>query len=427
MIKKIITEVKGRMVFDSRGYPTVEAEIIVMNKYSGIAIAPSGASKGINEALEKRDENNQYLGQSVFNNISYINTIIKDVLVGQNVEDQEEIDKKLLKLDGTSNKTFLGANTTVAVSMAALKSAATSNKTQLWNYLNPKSKKLPLPEVQIIGGGAHAIGTIPIQDFMIIPNGANNYLEALEWIFKIYREAGKRLMKEKKLYGVADEGGYWPSFSNIDNILFFLTKIIEDLGYKPFKEVSISLDIAANNFKNKNGYKLFKNKKRLTKIELKKQLLKWIKKYPIISIEDPFAEEDIEFFKKFKKEAPSYLQIVGDDLVVTNPKKIILATKNKAINTILIKPNQIGTITESLEALQTAKKNKLMSILSARSGETEDNFLSDLCVGWGIKQLKVGSFSRSERLSKWNQCIRIGEQIKNNYSMHKNIDLWDNF
>ncbi len=425
MSKKIITDIKGRTVFDSRGYPTVEAEIIVNKKYSGIAIAPSGASKGIDEAHEKRDNKKDFFGKSVFQNISFINTIIKEALVGQNIEDQENIDNLLLKIDGTSNKSFLGANTMIAVSMATLKTAAVSNHTYLWNYINSKSNKLPIPEVQIIGGGMHAKGTIPIQDFMIIPNGAPNYFKALEWIFKVYREAGYRLIKEKKLSGIADEGGYWPNFKSIENILSFITKIIEDLGYKPFKEISLSLDIAANNFKKKNGYKISANKNKLTPQELKEKLLEWINKYPIISIEDPFAEEDIRFYKKLKKKAPSYLQIVGDDLVVTNPKKIIFANNSEAINTVLIKPNQIGTISETIKAIKTAKRLKLNTILSARSGETEDSFLSDLCVGWKIKQLKVGSFSRSERLSKWNQCLRIGEQLKNNYAMHKSLDLWN--
>lgn len=425
MSRNKISNVKGRMVFDSRGKPTVEAEIIVNDEISGSSIAPSGASTGKKEAFEKRDNKNDFLGESVNQNISFINTIIKESLIGFDIEDQEGIDNKLIALDDTPNKSFLGANTTIAVSMAVLRTAAISNKTSLWSYINLNSeKKIPLPEVQIIGGGAHAKGSIPIQDFMIIPNGAPNFYTALEWIFKVYRKAGENLLKEKKLFGVADEGGYWPFFNTIEEVLNFLTETIEQSGLKPLKEVSISLDIAANNFKDKNGYKLYNDKKCIDKNTLKKQLLKWINIYPIISIEDPFAEEDINLFSCFKSEAPSYLQIVGDDLVATNPQLIKLAYKKKAINTVLIKPNQIGTISETFNALKEAEKFNLHTILSARSGETEDSFISDLCVGWNIKQLKVGSFSRSERLSKWNQCLRIGEELNNNFSMHTQPNLW---
>ena len=428
MSKNKISNIKGRMVFDSRGKPTIEAEITVNGKISGSSIAPSGASTGKKEAIEKRDNKNDFFGESVNNNILLINTIIKENLVGFDIEDQEGIDNKLIKLDGTLNKSFLGANTTIAVSMAVLKTAAISNKTSLWSYLSLNSeKKIPLPEVQIIGGGAHAKGSIPIQDFMIIPNGAPNFYSALEWVFKVYRKAGERLLAEKKLFGVADEGGYWPFFNNIEEVLIFLTETIEQSGLKPLKEVSISLDIAANNFKYKNGYKLFEDQKCINNNIFKKQLLKWINMYPIISIEDPFAEEDIDLFSDFKLQAPSYLQIVGDDLVVTNPELIKLAHKKKAINTVLIKPNQIGTISETYDALKQSEKLNLHTILSARSGETEDNFISDLSIGWNIKQLKVGSFSRSERLSKWNQCLRVAEDMNNNFAMHTPPNLWDKF
>ena len=428
MSKNKISNIKGRMVFDSRGKPTIEAEITVNGKISGSSIAPSGASTGKKEAIEKRDNKNDFLGESVNNNILLINTIIKENLIGFDIEDQEGIDNKLIKLDGTLNKSFLGANTTIAVSMAVLKTAAISNKTSLWSYLSLNSeKKIPLPEVQIIGGGAHAKGSIPIQDFMIIPNGAPNFYSALEWVFKVYRKAGERLLAEKKLFGVADEGGYWPFFNNIEEVLIFLTETIEQSGLKPLKEVSISLDIAANNFKYKNSYRLFENQKCIDNNIFKKQLLKWINMYPIISIEDPFAEEDIDLFSDFKLEAPSYLQIVGDDLVVTNPELIKLAHKKKAINTVLIKPNQIGTISETYDALKQSEKLNLHTILSARSGETEDNFISDLSIGWNIKQLKVGSFSRSERLSKWNQCLRVAEDMNNKFAMHTPPNLWDKF
>ena len=423
MSKNIITDVNGRMVFDSRGMPTVEAEIYVNNQLSASAIAPSGASKGKKEAHEKKDNKEKFIGNSVDENISIINNEIKDNLIGLNVEDQKIIDKRLIKLDGTINKSKFGSNTTIAISMATLRAASKSNKVSLWEYLNIEKKKfLPIPEIQIIGGGAHAKGSIPIQDFMIIPNGAADFYTALHWVFKVYRKAGEKLHESKNLFGVADEGGYWPNFRNITLVLDFLTQTIIDAGFIPFKDVSISLDIAANNFKENDQYRISNEEELVSSTKLYEILLSLINKYPIISIEDPFAEEDIEHFAKLKNNSPSYLQIVGDDLVVTNSELIQKAVDKNAINSVLIKPNQIGTITEAYDALSLSNKLGLMSILSARSGDSEDNFISDLSVGWNMKQLKVGSFSRSERLSKWNQCLRIGEKFSNQYAMHK---IWN--
>ena len=425
MLVNKITNIIGRMVFDSRGNPTIEVEIEVNNNYYGNAISPSGASKGKKEAVEKRDNiKNKFFGNSIDENLLIINTKIRDILIGLNVEDQFAVDQKLIQLDGTINKSKIGANTIIAVSMANLKAAATANKASLWEYLDSSTeKKLPLPEIQIFGGGIHARGSIPIQDFMIIPNGAPDFKTALHWVFKIYKLAGEKLLSENKLYGVADEGGYWPHFNDINSVLDFLIKVIEQAGLKPYTQVSISLDIAANNFRFKNKYKISDMGDILfSSNDLYNYILKLIKTYPIISIEDPFAEEDIEYFKKLKENTPSYLQIVGDDLVVTNTKLIKKAYKRNAINTVLIKPNQIGTISETLNALQLSNRLNLMSILSARSGETEDNFISDLSVGWKMKQLKVGSFSRSERMSKWNQCLRIGEKLKDKYAMYK---IWN--
>ena len=427
MSKNKITDIKGRMVFDSRGKPTIEAEVIVNNKISGIAIAPSGASKGYNEAIEKKDKKKHFYGEGVTENIKLINSIIRKALLGQEIENQKKIDNILINLDGTENKSFLGGNTTIAVSMAVLRCASKSNKKPLWSYLNPKNKKLPIPEIQIIGGGKHAKGSIPIQDFMVIPNGAPDFYTALEWVYRIYKIAGDKLLKDGKLLGVADEGGYWPNFKDIEETLTFLSKCIEEAGLEFFKEVSISLDIAANNLKKEKGYMLFKNNKPYSKKQFKKKLLQIINNYPIISIEDPFDELDLDQYKEFKSEAPSYLQIVGDDLVVTNTKLIKMANNNNAINTVLIKPNQIGTISETIKAINLSKKLKLFTIISARSGETEDSIISDLSVGWDIKQLKVGSMSRSERLSKWNQCLRIGEKLENNYAMHQPPSIWKSF
>ena len=422
-MKHKISKVLGRMVFDSRGIPTVEAEIISNSGLIARAIAPAGSSKGKKEAYEKRDKGRYFNGLSVFKNVNIINKDINKLLNGINLEDQDKIDKLLIDLDGTKNKKKLGANTTIAVSMCALKLAAICNKKSLWDYINEYNNQLlPLPQIQIIGGGSHAKGSLSLQDFLIIPNGAESFSIALEWVFKIYMLAGEELSKKNMLYGVADEGGYWPSFSKNEDALDFLTNTIEKAGFKPFKQISIAIDAASNNFKFGTSYKL-DNKMDITGRDLLSIYTSWLQKYPIISLEDPFSENDFLLFSELKNKSPSYLQLVGDDLVVTNAQIIKKAKKYDAINTVLIKPNQVGTISETKKAVDVSSSLDLMSILSARSGETEDTTISDLSVGWGIKQLKVGSFTRSERLAKWNQCLRIGEKLKNNYQMHNNYKL----
>ena len=423
-----ISKVFGRMVFDSRGIPTIEAEVILNNGSIGRAIAPSGASVGKNEALEKRDSGRKFLGLSVDKNIKFINTIISKALTGVEIFNQKKIDTILINLDGTKNKSLLGANTTIAVSMASLKAASQFQNLPLWKYLSDKNKSLflPIPQIQIFGGGAHAANQISIQDFLIIPNGAKNFYEAIEWVYKIYRKTYEELKAKKLLMGVADEGGFWPCFDNSEEILKFLSKIIEKCNLKALTDVSIALDVAANNFKTKDGYNFFK-KRIIDTSELLEELKNWLQKYPIISIEDPFSEEDIDYYKKLSDQSPEYLQIVGDDLVVTNEKLILKAYNKKSINSVLIKPNQIGTISETFNAFNISKKLNLVNIISARSGETEDTTIVDLCVGWQASQLKVGSFSRSERLIKWNECLRIGEKINNSYVMQKNTKLkWNN-
>ena len=410
------------MVLDSRGIPTVEAEVFLPGGVKARAISPSGASVGKNEATEKRDKENYFLGKSVLRNIDYINNDLKNAIVGMNVEDQKAIDEKIIEIDGTKNKSFLGSNTTISISMAVLKAAAKSNKKPLWNYLAKKEiMLLPLPEIQIIGGGLHAKGSISIQDFLIIPNGAPNFITALEWVYKVYNKANELLLEKGLFRGVADEGGFWPSFNTNEQIIEFVTESICKAGFKPYKEISISLDLAANNFRVKEGYKLEFDT--ISGDDMLSKILDWIKKYPIISIEDPFAEDDHSLFNQLKLKAPDYLQIVGDDLVVTNENLIKEASKKDCINSLLIKPNQIGTISETKKAHDLSNNLNLISIMSARSGETEDTTIADLCVGWELKQIKVGSISRSERTSKWNQCIRIGEMINNNYLMHNINEL----
>tara|TARA_B100001989_G_scaffold74427_2_gene50979 strand:+ start:6685 stop:7974 length:1290 start_codon:yes stop_codon:yes gene_type:complete len=425
--KHNIQKIDGRMVFDSRGIPTIEAEVYLNDGSVGRAIAPSGASKGKNEAIEKRDKKKKFLGLSVDKNIFDIKNIINNALSGESALCQRKLDNILLQLDGTENKSVLGGNTTIAVSMAIIKAAARFKKKKLWEYTNSSNTNLalPIPQVQIFGGGAHANNQLSIQDFLIIPNGARNFIEAMEWVFIIFKNTHETLKEENLLKGFADEGGYWPCFNKNEDVLIFLSEIIKKSGFKLLKEVSIALDIAANNFYDTSFYK-FNRKKNITADELLDNYIIWLKKYPIISIEDPFSEDDILFFKKLINKAPEYVQIIGDDLVVTNKELISQAAYKKSINSVLIKPNQIGTISETLDALQITKDLGLVEIISARSGETEDVTIADLSVGWQTNQIKVGSFSRSERLAKWNQCLRIGEQIKNDFLMQKNTVLkWD--
>ncbi len=415
------------MVFDSRGLPTIEAEVYLNDGSMGRAIAPSGASKGKNEALERRDSEKKFFGLSVDKNIIDIKEKINKALSGYSVLNQKNLDNILIKIDGTNNKSVLGGNTTIAVSMAILKAAAKFKKKELWQYINMSKKKLflPMPQIQIFGGGAHANNQISIQDFLIIPNGAKNFVEAMEWVFIIFKNTLEELKKEKRFTGFADEGGYWPNFKKNENILIFLSKIIEKSGFKLLKDVSIALDIAANNFYKKPFYNFYKNKK-VTADELLDIYISWFKQFPIISIEDPFSENDILYYKKLKNKTPKYVQIIGDDLVVTNKKLIAKAVKKKSINSVLIKPNQIGTISETIDALNLTRNLGLVDIISARSGETEDITIADLSVGWQTNQIKVGSFSRTERLAKWNQCLRIGEQLNNSFKMQKNSILgWD--
>ncbi len=394
---EVIKNVKGRMVYDSRGKPTIEAEVITTSGHIGRAIAPAGTSKGQREAHDKRDMDKSHDGLGVTKAIFHVNNTIKNAMIGLNIEDQKKVDKTLIDLDGTKNKSNLGGNSTIAVSMAAIKTAANSQDLDLWNYLNTnKNASLPLPEIQILGGGAHAKNSIDIQDLMIIPNNAPDYITALEWVSDIYRKAGEILDSEGRLYGVADEGGYWPLFKNNESALEFLTNVIEKTGLIPLQDVSISIDVAASNFYKNGKYKLNKGQKTLHPEQFLEKIINWIKHYPIISIEDPFNENDYSSFSELKKTTPDYLQIVGDDLITTDKSAIISAVKKNAINCALIKPNQIGTISETKEAVDTSVSLGIGTIMSARSGESEDTTIVDLCIGWNIPQLKVGSISRSE-------------------------------
>lgn len=397
-----ILDVKGRRVWDSRGRATVEAEVIVGRGATplalGRAIAPAGASTGAGEAKALD------AGAAVKN----VNTLIREALRALSVNDQAAIDRRLVEVDGTPDRSRLGANAMVAVSLACAHAAAASKKIPLWRYLaEDRRVALPVPQVQIFGGGAHARARVDLQDYMVICIGAGSFSEALEWTAQIYAAAGQRLAKRGALAGVADEGGYWPSFKTNEEPLAELVGAIADAGLEPGVDAAIALDVAASQLYRGGRYYLALEERSLTSEQMQAMLLRWIERYPIVSIEDPFAEHDAAAMRAFTKAAG--IQVVGDDFFVTHEKKVRNA--GGACNTVLLKPNQVGTLTETLACWNAAREAGYRAIVSARSGETEDVSIVHLAVGWGVHQLKVGSFSRSERMAKWNEGLRIEESL----------------
>jgi enolase len=399
-----ILAVKGRRVWDSRGRATVEAEVIVGRGTTplatGRAIAPSGASTGAGEAKSI----------DVRTAVHNINTRIDDALRTLRVSDQEALDRRLIDLDGTPDKSRLGANAIVAVSLACAHAAAAAAKKPLWRYLAGERRiAMPVPQIQIFGGGAHARGRVDIQDYMIICVGAGSFREALEWTSQVYAAAGARLAKRGALQGVADEGGYWPSFKSNEEGLVELVGAIVDAGLEPGTDVAIALDIAASQLHRGDGYHLALENRTLSSGQLHAMLLRWIERYPIASIEDPFAEHDAEAMRAFTEATSGKIQVVGDDFFVTDAGKV--ADAGGACNAVLLKPNQIGTLTETRACWDAARAAGYGAIVSARSGESEDVSVVHLAVGWGVPQLKVGSFARSERMAKWNEALRIEEAL----------------
>jgi enolase len=397
-----ILDVKGRRVWDSRGRPTVEAEVIVGRGTTplatGRAIAPAGASTGAGEAKTV----------DVVAAVTNVNTLIRSALRALSVTDQETLDRRLVQLDGTPDKSRLGANAIVAVSLACAHAAAASAKVPLWRHLAKDARvALPVPQIQIFGGGAHARGRVDLQDYMVVCIGAGSFSEALEWTAQIYAAAGKRLAKRGALHGVADEGGYWPSFRTNEEGLAELVGAIADAGLEPGVDAAIALDIAASQIYRGGRYQLALEDRSLTAEQMHAMLLRWIERYPIVSIEDPFAEHDAAALRAFTRAAG--IQVVGDDFFVTSAERVRNASG--ACNTVLLKPNQVGTLTETLACWDAARAAGYRAIVSARSGETEDVSIVHLAVGWGVGQLKVGSFSRSERMAKWNEGLRIEEAL----------------
>ena len=410
-----IQSIHGRRVWDSRGRPTVEAEVTLKDGAKGRAIAPAGASKGTREALELRDGGNPFGGLDVLQAVGHINGEIAKALIGTDAENQFALDQTLIALDGTENKTRLGANATLAVSMAAAHAMAQASGLALYRYLGQgKVGRLPMPQIQIFGGGAHAGRRVDVQDFMVVCPGASSFAQALEWTAEVYRHAGVLMAQRGSLFGVADEGGWWPDFSSNEQALEMLVLSIERAGFIPGEQVAIALDIAASEFGKLGQYRLGLESRALDSDGLIEMLLGWIAKYPIVSIEDPLAEDDPEGFARFTKAIGDRLQIVGDDFLVSSSKLIREAANIGAANTVLLKPNQRGTLSETLEAWKVAQELGYAAIVSARSGETEDTTIVDLAIGWNVGQLKVGSFARSERMAKWNHALRIEEELAGN-------------
>jgi len=406
-----ITKIIGRQVFDSRGNPTVEAEVFLSDKSRASAIVPSGASTGAFEAYELRDGNkNYFLGKSVLKAVYNINTVINKYIKNIQANKQKQIDQILLDLDGTDNKQKLGANAILAVSLAISKAEAISKKKELYKHLGKKFL-LPKPLVNIINGGAHADNNLRIQEFMIRPDSAKNFMDAMEKSFLIIQNLKKILQSKNLLTNVGDEGGFAPSINSNEEALELVVDAIEKSKLKPGKDINICLDVAANELVNKDGnYSLnsFNSISVDQSIDYYKNL---VAKYPIKSIEDPFAEDDWNAWSKLTKEIGKNTQIVGDDLFVTNVSRLKRGIREKSANSILVKVNQIGTLTETLDVIDLAKKNNFNTIISHRSGDTEDTFIADLAVATQSTQIKTGSLARSERVAKYNRLLRIEEQL----------------
>ena len=413
-----IFKIRARQVFDSRGNPTIEAEVYSKNQ-SASAICPSGASTGTYEAFEKRDKNNKrYLGKSVFNAIDVINTKISKKLKGINIHDQIRIDTILINLDGTRQKTNLGANAILAVSMAAKKLSAKIKKIPLFKtFLVKNNFSLPYPLMNIINGGAHANNGLRIQEFMIRPDKAKNFSEAMRICFLVISSLRELIKKKKLSTSVGDEGGFAPMIDSNEKALDLIVSAIKAAGFKNGKDVSICLDVAANELFKSKKYSIH-SKKLVSVDQTINKYLKIINKYKIKSIEDPFAENDWISWSNLMKSTKN-VQIVGDDLYVTNLERLKKGFLNNSSNSILIKLNQIGTVSETLEVIKFAQIIGYKTIISHRSGDSEDTFIADLAVGTNSNQIKTGSLTRSERVAKYNQLLRIEEQLGKKVKMNK--------
>jgi len=408
-----IKQVKAREILDSRGNPTVEVDVILTNGILGRAAVPSGASTGTREAVELRDgDKNRFLGKGVSKAVENVVKIIAPEVIGKDSKKQKELDKLMIELDGTENKAKLGANAILGVSLAVAKAAAQDEKLPIYRYIGgANARRLPIPFLNILNGGKHADNNVDIQEFMIAPIGAPSFKEALRYASEVYHNL-KSILKSKGLNtAVGDEGGFAPNLSSNEEAIQFIVMAIEKAGYKPGKDISIVLDPAASEFYQEGSYLLKADNRKLSSREMTVYYNDLISKYPIISIEDGLAENDWEGWKFLTQELGKKIQLTGDDIFVTNPKILADGVKKGIANSVLIKLNQIGTLTETLKTVDIAKKAKYTCVFSHRSGETEDSFLADITVATNAGQLKTGAPARSERLAKYNQLLRIEEEL----------------
>ena len=408
-----IVDVIAREILDSRGNPTVEADVLLESGVLGRAAVPSGASTGSREAIELRDgDKSRYMGKGVLNAVENVNTEIAEAILGLDVEEQHLIDTTLIDLDGTENKARLGANALLAVSLACARAAAEDASLPLYRYLGGAGPMhLPVPQMNIVNGGAHANNNVDIQEFMIIPAGMKSFREALRCSAEVFHTLKKILDKAGHPTTVGDEGGFAPNFKSNEEALKFIVEAISDAGYTPGSDVLIGLDCAASEFYKDGRYMLESEGLQLTSAEFVDYLSTWVDKYPIISIEDGMAENDWEGWELMTRRMGKSIQIVGDDVFVTNPKILREGIARGVANSILIKLNQIGTLSETFDAIETAKRAGYTSVISHRSGETEDAFIADLAVASNVLQMKSGSLSRSDRMAKYNQLLRIEEEL----------------
>ena len=408
----IITDLKARAIIDSRGNPTVEVDCFVDGILMGRAMVPSGASTGSHEAVELRDGGKDWMGKGVSKAVRNVNEEIRNLLVGLDVSNQEEIDASMLILDGTSNKGRLGANAILGASMSVIRAAANQSEKPLWSYISTKNEnKLPVPLMNILNGGAHAASNVDVQEFMVVPHGFDSFSDALQAGTEIYHSLKSVLKDEGLLGGVGDEGGFAPNLPCNEDGLRYLMGAIEKAGYSPGGQISIALDVAAQEFFDGENYHI--DNRVISGKDLASLYSYWLDNYPIVSMEDPFGEDDWDSWKDFTKLESHRVQIVGDDLYVTNPERLKKGIDEGASNAILIKLNQIGTVTETLQVIKMARKANFGIIISHRSGETSDDIIADISVGTNAGQIKTGAPARSDRTAKYNQLLRIAEECPN--------------
>ena len=419
MKSELIKNIEAMKVFDSRGNPTVQVKVVLESEKEGIAIVPSGASTGSFEAVELRDGDMQkYNGLGVYKAIDNINRKISKILIGENVYDQRKIDEKMIKLDGTPNKSKLGANAILGVSLAVARAASNSLEMELYKYIGGiNASLLPLPMMNILNGGKHANNNLNIQEFMIVPKGAKNFEESMEMGIEVYKVLKEILKKKQMVTSVGDEGGFAPNLQNDEEAIELILEAIKEAGYKEKKDFEIALDMASTEMHlaakkiNKEGYYFWKTNEYKTKAEMIDYIIYLVNKYPIYSIEDGLAEEDWKSWKELTKKIGDKIQLVGDDLFVTNMERLSKGIKEHIGNAILIKPNQIGTLTETLDVIKLAKKYGYKTIISHRSGETEDTFIADLAVAVNALQIKTGAPCRTDRIAKYNRLLNIGKGL----------------